>query len=106
MHEMVFARRLVAEAESHGKVTRMSISVGELAHVPPEELHATLRSIVPYPVDMEIVKAAIECSCGYVGAPKILERGHDIAMYECPLCTQVPPLTSGDEIVLRNVEVE
>ena len=53
------------------------------------------------------VKGAVKCECGYEGEPKILQKGHDSTVFECPECQmKMPKVMSGDQIVLISVDVE
>jgi len=105
MHDTVIAKKIIEDAKRHGEVKSISVDIGEIAHITKEQLEPTLTSLVDWKVDLQEVKAQAKCSCGYEGPPKILERGHDFCVYECPECGNVPEITQGKDIVLKSVEV-
>jgi len=106
MHETVVARGIIEEAERHGKVKEISLEIGELAHVPPNELLECLGQLVGWKIISKIKKAKVKCKCGFKGHPKILERGHDFFYIECPKCKSIPELAEGTEIKILKVRVE
>jgi Zn finger protein HypA/HybF involved in hydrogenase expression len=106
MHETVFGKKIIDEAKNHGDVKAISIELGELAHVPPEELLACLQELVTWDIESAIVPAKVKCTCGFEGHPKILERGHDYFFIECPECGDIPELVDGKEIKLVNVTIK
>ena len=106
MHEIAIAEGIIAEAKKHGDVKRISLEIGQLAHVPGAELVKCLRRLVGWESDWKEKPALASCGCGYEGVPTILERGHDFFLIECPKCTQVPDLVEGDEIKILDVTVD
>ena len=105
MHETVIAKRIIEDAERQGEVKKLVLEVGELAHISKDELEPTLRDMVAWELDLSEEKAECQCDCGYEGVPKVLERGHDVCLYECPRCGNVPELTKGADIRIVSVEV-
>ena len=106
MHETVFVQHILEEAKKYSNITRLHIEVGELAHVPLEDLRPTLEAMSPYLVVLTEKKAVVACTCGYQGKPNVLERGHDHTMWACPTCnTLAPKIIERDQIILKNVEV-
>jgi Zn finger protein HypA/HybF involved in hydrogenase expression len=103
MHETVFAKKIIEEAEKQGEVKAISLEIGELANVPPEELLECLKGIVNWDIESTIIPAKVECECGFRGHPKILERGHDFFFIECPTCGNIPDLVDGQDIILIDV---
>ena len=106
MHETVFAKRIIDDAKKQGDVIAITIELGELAHVPPEELLECLKQLVDWDIDSVIIPAKVNCTCGFSGHPKILERGHDSFFIECPECGDIPDLIDGKDIKLVNVTVK
>ena len=106
MHETAIAEGILKEAERHGKVSEIFLEIGELAHVPAHELIEALESIVRWKVHWKEIPSEAKCGCGFKGHPKILERGHDSFMIECPKCKSVPELAEGKDIIIRKVIVE
>jgi Zn finger protein HypA/HybF involved in hydrogenase expression len=106
MHETIIARNIITEAEKHGDILELHLEIGELAHVPKEELLACLQTLVPWSIIAREKKAECECLCGYTGPPVILERGHDSFLIECPECASMPSLTEGTDIKILKVVVK
>ena len=82
------------------------VEVGELGPLPAKDLETTLKTIVKWDVEVRERKGLVKCECGFQGHPKILERGHDFCLFECPECGNVPTAVEGKDIRLISVEVE
>lgn len=105
MHEYEFASRIVKEAMSHGNVNGITIEIGELAPIPAEELIETLKTLVDWRINLKKKRSRVECRCGYRGRARIVEREHSFVIFVCPGCGSVPEVTSGNEIILKEVVV-
>jgi Zn finger protein HypA/HybF involved in hydrogenase expression len=107
MHEGIIAQQLIDKAKEQGTVKKVTIEVGDLAHLPAEDLKAKLTEMVDWEIEIIKVPGLVECKCGYKGAPKILEKAHDLTLFECPKCKKVPfKILEGEDIVLKDVVVE
>ena len=107
MHETIIAREIIDKANEKGKVKAIKVEVGEMGHLPAKEFYETISTLVDWKIDMVEKEGKVKCSCGFVGRPKILERGHDVCIFECPSCCGVPEeILEGQEIKLLEVEVE
>ncbi len=106
MHETVFAKKIIEEAERHGTVTEINLEIGELAPVPTEELVDCIKGIVTWKVNYKETPSKVECECGYEGRPTILERGHDYFYIECPKCHEIPNILEGQDIKIVSVKVK
>jgi len=107
MHETIIAKQIIDEAKKRGKVKSIKVEVGEMGHLPANEFYATITTMVDWKVNMIVKNGKVKCSCGYVGRPNILERGHDVCVFECPKCGDVPKkILEGQDIKLLEVEVE
>lgn len=83
------------------------MEVGELAHPPIQELEEYLAAITTWKIIMKNKKATINCECGFMGAPNILEQNHTNVIYNCPQCKALlPEVVDGDKVILRDVEVK
>ncbi len=106
MHETAIAKNIISEAEKHGEVESIKLDIGELAHVPGNELVECLKKLVDWTIEWKETPARVECECGFRGHPSILERGHDSFLIECPQCRSLPALTGGNEIKIVEVMVK
>lgn len=108
MHEQTIAKAIIEEATKHGKVESIVVEVGDLGHLPAHEMEEILNSMTDWKVTIQEKKATIECEqCSYKGEPDIVEKGHDSTVFRCPKCkAMMPKILDGDEIILKEVEVE
>jgi hydrogenase nickel incorporation protein HypA/HybF len=109
MHEYSIAYDLYATARTAAiehkakQVKKISVEVGKMAMVNPEQvvfLFDTIRSDDPLftkaILDCHEVPAETKCTCGYTGSE----------IFVCPKCGALPELVKGREIVVTNVEIE
>lgn len=109
MHEYSIAYDLYATArtaahEHHAtRVKKVSVEVGKMAMVNPEQVVFLFDTIKEE--DPLFLQAVLECHetdpettcmCGYTGNE----------VYVCPKCGALPELVKGREIVVTNVEIE
>ena len=109
MHEYAIAYDLFATARTaareHGavKVKKVTVEVGKMAMVNPEQvvfLFDIIKEEDPLflhtVLDCHDIDPQTKCSCGYSGNE----------VYVCPKCGALPELIKGREIVVTNVEIE
>ncbi|MFA6225403.1 MAG: hydrogenase maturation nickel metallochaperone HypA [Methanoregula sp.] len=109
MHEFSIAYDLYATARkaaienNASKVKRVSVEVGKMAMVNPEQvifLFDTVKEDDPLFEKTELVCTEMPpettCTCGYSGQE----------IYICPRCGALPKMIKGREIVVTNVEIE
>lgn len=107
MHEQTIAKNIIDDALKHGKIKSITIEVGDLAHLPANEMKLILEKLTDWKINVERKKAIISCECGFEGEPNIIQHLHDHSVYECPMCKRMLPLViDGQDIVLKQVEVE
>ncbi len=104
MHESVFANQIIEEASKKGEVKSIVVEVGDLAHLPGEDLKQALEDRVNWKIKIEEKKAKVKCSCGYEGEPEIVEKKHDFTLFKCPKCGSIPEILDGQDIILKEVE--
>ena len=109
MHEFSIAYDLYATARKAAiennacKVKRVSVEVGKMAMVNPEQvifLFGTVKEDDPLFEKTELVCTEVPpettCPCGYSGQE----------IYVCPGCGALPHMVKGREIVVTNIEIE
>jgi len=107
MHEQTIAAKIISDAKEYGEVKSLTIEVGDLAHLPADEMKEVMEKLTNWKIKIIPKKATIVCKCGYVGEPKILQQLHDNNIYECPKCQHsLPEILDGFNIILKEVEVE
>ncbi len=107
MHEQVLARNIIQEAEKHGRVRSVFVEVGDLAHLPADEMQKVLESLTDWKVVVMKKKALVRCgTCKHLGPPVIVEHCHDHSIFKCMKCGKMfPRVEDGDQVVLKEVEV-
>ncbi|MFH1290468.1 MAG: hypothetical protein ABIH92_03605 [Nanoarchaeota archaeon] len=134
MHEVMFADRVLREARKAGATKFLRVEVGELCEMTREEMEEGLEKLTKTRVVSDIKEAGsvllqssggkgveegnldfkvdfkeskIECSCGFVGRARIVDRGHGYCIFNCPSCGKsgknVEVLEGGE---IKVVEVE
>ena len=106
MHEKLIAEEIINKAKEHGKVKSITVEVGDLAHLPAEDMEKVLKNMTEWDIKIINGPALVKCLCGFEGEPTILEHKHDFVLYECPKCKKVPKAISGEDIILKDVDVE
>ncbi|MFA6089399.1 MAG: hydrogenase maturation nickel metallochaperone HypA [Candidatus Woesearchaeota archaeon] len=106
-HEHLICKEIIQKANSLGKVKKILVDCGALAHLPADELKHALEHQCKFDIEVNETPAKVICEdCGYTGIPKILEHSHDLTLYECPKCGSVPEIVEGDQIFLKSVDVD
>ncbi|MBL7055322.1 hydrogenase maturation nickel metallochaperone HypA [Candidatus Woesearchaeota archaeon] len=106
MHETIISEKIIDAAKAQGEVEEITLEVGELAHLPTPELIACLKELVSWKINYSELKSKVKCECGFTGNPKVLERGHDSFLIECPNCkSNVMDILEGKDINLVSVKV-
>ncbi|USN45531.1 MAG: hydrogenase maturation nickel metallochaperone HypA [Candidatus Woesearchaeota archaeon] len=112
MHETIIGKQILEAAEAESKkagkkIKGLVVEVGDLGHLPLEELKEVFDKMSPYPTKYVRKKALVKCeACAFKGEPDILQKAHDFNIYVCPKCGEVPNIISGDQIILKEVELE
>ncbi|MEG3056583.1 MAG: hydrogenase maturation nickel metallochaperone HypA [Methanoculleus sp.] len=109
MHEYSIAYDIYATAKRAAlehdarEVKRISVDVGKMAMVNPEQVEFLFNIIIeddPLFSDAHLACRDIEiltrCSCGYEGNERFV----------CPRCGKLPEIVTGMEIVVTNIEIE
>ncbi|MBT5022912.1 hypothetical protein HOK51_09985 [Candidatus Woesearchaeota archaeon] len=105
MHEQTIAKQIIEKAKSYGYVSRIVVEVGDLGHLPANEMRDVLVGMVDWDVVVEEKRGKVKCICGYEGEPHIIEKKHGGALFDCPKCGGLPRVIDGGEIILKQVEV-
>jgi Zn finger protein HypA/HybF involved in hydrogenase expression len=106
MHEQAIAQSIIKQAEKQGKVKKIVVEVGELAHLPAADLQKALNAVAGFKSVVKETPAVVQCPCGFKGRPKIELHSHDATIYFCQKCGKVPKIVNGDKIVIKSVDVE
>ena len=103
MHEHRFLQQIIEQVKQFGVVKEVKLAVGELADVEADHLEAHLAEIVPWKVTVETEESKILCDCGFAGRARILDRGHDFFLFNCPQCGKKPKVLVGDAVRIIGV---
>ena len=105
MHDAVIAQSLLKDLEKQGKVKKAYIEVGELFGIEPEHLLEHLKKVSKIKFDVKQTLSEVECEdCDFKGRANIIERMHDMVLYDCPKCSGHVTVLKGDKIVIAKVE--
>lgn len=108
MHEITIAQNIIEQANEKGNVKSITIEVGDLGHLPANEMKEILEKLTDWEIKVLRKPAIILCSnCNYKGEPRIIQHLHDHSVYECPKCKFImPEILEGHDILLKEIEVE
>lgn len=104
MHETLFVQDIINQAKKHGDVCEITVEVGSLAPIEPNQLKYHLQEMVDWKINIVEKKGIVECECGFKGEPEIITRGHDFVLFKCPWCGDVPKIVDGNQIILKEVK--
>lgn len=103
MHEHHFIENIIKQIPNKENVISIEIELGELVGIEPEHLKEHLSQHTSWKVSVIVKKAKVKCLCGYVGEPNIIQRLHDIVIFDCPNCGGEPKVLEGNEIRILKV---
>lgn len=103
MHEHTFTQSILSNIKNRQDVTKITLEIGELVGIEPKHLASHIKEQTNWNIKTIQVPAMVKCNCGYKGKPKILERIHDLIIFNCPACGQLPKITKGNKIKIINV---
>jgi Zn finger protein HypA/HybF involved in hydrogenase expression len=106
MHESIIANKILKEAKKKAKgkkIKSILIEVGDLAHLPADELKEILQTLADFEIIIKPAKAIVKCMCGYEGEPRIIAHEHDLVLFECPKCGKTPQALKGKDITLKKI---
>lgn len=120
MHELSMAQGIInavldtANTNNATEVTEVSVEVGRLAMINPEQLQFILGVLVENTImeDAEIkfeeIPAEIQCNdCDYKGEAILDDKDHYAPMVKCPKCDSLSVETlNGKDIVVKNIVIE
>lgn len=102
-YDLYATARMAAREHKATKVKKVTVEVGKMAMVNPEQVIFLFDTIKEEdPLFLHTILECREtdpettCPCGYAGNE----------VYVCPKCGALPELVKGREIVVTNVEIE
>jgi len=104
MHEQRIIDKVIAMGKLAGAQKGIRLEVGELCDISPDHLKEHLQGQVKWNIETIYCPAKVQCACGYKGKPRIIERGHDFVLFDCPSCGGKPTVVRGGEIKIIGVE--
>ena len=103
MHEHTFIDAIVRDIEDKANVEKIILEVGELAGIEGSHLAEHIRERFDWDVEAVQKEGLVKCECGYEGRPKILEKLHDLVIFECPKCEGVAEALEGKDIKIVKI---
>lgn len=120
MHELSMAQGIInavldtAQENNATEVNKVTVEVGRLAMINPEQLQFILGVLIENTImeDSEIVfeeiPAEIQClDCGFTGEAILDDSDHYAPLVKCPECDSLKVDTlNGKDIVVKNIIIE
>ncbi|UTB31687.1 MAG: hydrogenase maturation nickel metallochaperone HypA [Methanobacterium sp. ERen5] len=120
MHELSMADAMVktvldvAEKNDATEVLEVTIEIGKLTMLNPEQLKFLLDVLVENTLlegaEINIVEVPVEINCNeceYTGAANMDDSDHYLAIVECPECGERNvEITAGRECNVKNIKIE
>ena len=112
MHEHSFIEAILRNVEDRDNVRKIVLEVGELAGIEAGHLREHIETQLDSKhrtgqgkVDVEVLSrnSKVRCECGFEGRAKVLERLHDLVIFECPECEGIPEVLEGKDIKILKV---
>jgi len=103
MHEHTFIQSILDNIKDQQKVIAITLEIGELAGIEPEHLSSHIKQQTDWNIKTTTSPALVKCECGYKGKPKITQKIHDLIIFECPMCGQLPKVIKGDKIKIIKI---
>lgn len=103
MHEHHFIQNIIKDIPNKEKVKSVEIELGELVGIESDHLKDHLEDETSWKVTIKTKKSEVKCSCGYNGEANILQRLHDIVIYDCPECQGEPEVIHGKDLKILKV---
>ena len=105
MHNHKIIQKIIEEAKRQGAEGKIVLEVGEISEFEGGEIAEEAGEHTGWDVEIISKESKIECSCGYSGRARILDRGHGYCIFDCPVCgNKKVKILEGAEIKLMGVE--
>lgn len=106
MHEQHIAKQLIDAAKKESgdrEFKEIVVEVGELGHIPAHDLEHYFKAF-PWKTTIIEKPSVVHCpACDFKGHPNILEKSHDLTIFDCPKCGKLPKIIDGHDIKLIKV---
>ncbi|WP_458403607.1 hydrogenase maturation nickel metallochaperone HypA [Methanobrevibacter sp.] len=120
MHELSMAQGIInavletAESNNATEVTEVTVEVGRLVMINPEQLQFILGVLIENTIiedakiNFEDIPAEIEChDCSFKGEAVLDDSDHYAPLVKCPECDSLNVETlNGKDIVVKNIVIE
>ena len=120
MHELSMAQGIInavldtAEANNATEVTEVTVEVGRLAMINPEQLQFILGVLIENTImedakiNFEEIPAEIDCyDCDFKGEASLVDSDHYAPIVRCPKCDSLSiEILNGKDIVVKNIVIE
>ena len=103
MHEHSFIEAILRNVEDRDNVRKIVLEVGELAGIEAGHLREHILERVDWDIEAIEKESVVKCDCGFEGRAKVLERLHDLVIFECPECGGIPEVLEGKDIKILKV---
>lgn len=104
MHEHSFIGAIVRDIENKDKIKKIVLEVGELAGIEAGHLKEHMEEVFDWDIEVLGRGSLVKCGCGFEGRARILERLHDLVVFECAVCGGVPEVLEGNNIKILSIQ--
>lgn len=105
-HETIYAKAVMDGVPNKEGVKKVEIDLGELVGVTAHDLGHVVKDVCGWKVEINEIDSVVKCKCGYHGKAKIKERMHDLVVFCCPECGEIPEVVEGDKMKIKKVIYE
>lgn len=100
-------KNVISEREDVKRVRKVSLEIGELTMINPEQLEFCFRAIISddelmssAELEIEMKKAEVECGrCGRIDEPIM-------GIFICPKCGGTLKISGGRDLIIKSVDLE
>jgi Zn finger protein HypA/HybF involved in hydrogenase expression len=103
MHEHSFTEAILNNVKDKENVRGIVLEVGDLVGIEPGHLKEHIEEMYDWDVEVVLKKSKVRCECGFEGEAKVLERLHDLVIFECAKCGGIPEVLEGKDIKILKV---
>jgi Zn finger protein HypA/HybF involved in hydrogenase expression len=107
MHDIIFSKAILREIneikDKDKKINSVYLELGELVGIEKQVLKETLKKISGINFEIFTVDSRVRCECGYEGRAKIEQKLHDLVIFTCPKCNNIPSVLTGDKVKIVKI---
>jgi len=91
------------DVNNRDDVKEIVLEVGELVGIETRHLREHILGRFNWVVEIIDKDSKVKCECGFEGRARVVERLHDIVIFECAQCGWVPEVLEGKDIKILKI---